>query len=138
MTSYVSVELRQHVIERAGARCEYCLLHKDDSAIFNHEVDHVIAEKHGGKTTADNLAFACFTCNRYKGSDIASIDPHTGSLIQLFNPRLQNWTDHFRLEGSHIVPLTGEGRVTVRLLRLNSEQRLRRREGLISLGPYPR
>jgi HNH endonuclease len=42
---------------------------------YPHEADHVIAEKHGGATSADNLAWACFYCNRFKGSDLASVDP---------------------------------------------------------------
>lgn len=138
MTSSIPAHLRRLVIERAGECCEYCLLHQDDTALFNHEVDHIIAEKHIGQTVANNLAFACFDCNRYKGSDIASIDPDTGKVTPLFNPRQQVWTDHFILEGPLIIPLTAEGRATVQLLRLNTEQRVRRREGLIELGRYPR
>jgi hypothetical protein len=137
VSSYISAGQRQLVIERAGKRCEYCLLHQGDAALFDHEIDHIIAEKHGGQTTDDNLAYACFECNRYKSSDIASIDPQTVKLTPLFNPRKQNWLDHFALEGSMIVPLTAEGRATVYLLRLNTEQRVHRREGLIRLGRYP-
>jgi hypothetical protein len=136
MTGYISADLRRLVIERASERCEYCLLHQADAALFDHEVDHVIAEKHEGQTTSDNLAFACFECNRYKGSDIASIDPHTGQVTPLFNPRQQIWDDHFTLEGPTIVPLSAEGRATVRMLRLNAEARVRRREGLIGLGKF--
>ena len=40
-----------------------------------HEIDHVIAEKHGGQTDKDNLALACTLFNKYKGSDLAFIDP---------------------------------------------------------------
>jgi hypothetical protein len=137
MTGYISTNLRQGVIERAGERCEYCLLHQSDAALFGHEVDHIIPEKHQGQTVEGNLALACFECNRYKGSDVASIDPHTGEVTPLFNPRLQSWAEHFGFEGPMIVPLTAVGRVTVNLLRLNAEQRLRRREGLISLSRYP-
>lgn len=107
-------------------------------ALFEHEVDHVIAEKHGGQTTSDNLAFACFECNRYKGSDVASFDPHTGELTPLFNPRTEIWRTHFTRDAGLIVPLTSVGRVTVKLLRLNNEQRLRRRNDLVDVGRYPR
>lgn len=48
MTAPFSTNLRQVVIERAGGRCEYCLLHYTEAALFDHEVDHIIAEKHGG------------------------------------------------------------------------------------------
>ena len=137
MSSHVSAEIRHIVVERANGRCEYCLLHQRDAALFDHEIDHIIAEKHRGQTTDDNLALACFECNRYKGSDIASIDPQTNELTALFNPRQQIWTDHFVLEDARIVPLTAIGRVTVMLLRLNAEPRIRRREGLMALGRYP-
>ena len=56
--TYIPATLRREVIERAGNRCEYCLL-SVQIAFYPHEVDHVIAEKHGGATELDNLAFAC-------------------------------------------------------------------------------
>ena len=49
MTSYISADQRRLVIERAGGRCEYCLLHQNDAALFDHEVDHIIAENMGAK-----------------------------------------------------------------------------------------
>ena len=70
--SYVSVTLRGQIIERAFHSCEYCLIHVDYTTLI-HEIDHVIAEKHGGATTLDNLAYACAQCNRNKGSDIAPL-----------------------------------------------------------------
>lgn len=103
--------LRREVRERAGERCEYCLL-AESQAEPPHEPDHLIALKHGGQTASENLALACFDCNRSKGSDIASIDAITSELVGLFNPRTQRWFEHFRLDGAHIVPLTAVGRVT--------------------------
>lgn len=91
MTTRPTAELRRQVIERAGHRCEDCLL-PQDLAASAHQVDHVIAEKHGGQTSLDNLALSCTVCNRRKGSDIGSINPETGSLVPLFNPRT-----HWRL-----------------------------------------
>jgi 5-methylcytosine-specific restriction endonuclease McrA len=76
MTKKPSVpeRLRRQVQERAQGRCEYCLIHESDM-YYPHEPDHVIAEKHGGATSLENLAWACFYCNRFKGSDLASVDP---------------------------------------------------------------
>lgn len=54
--------MRRKVVERAGDCCEYCLLHQNLTA-STHQVDHVIAEKHGGKTTLENLALSCTVCN---------------------------------------------------------------------------
>lgn len=127
--TYIPIELRRLVVERAGERCEYCFL-PVGVAFFPHEVDHVIAEKHGGVTAAENLAFACWRCNRHKGSDLGSFDPHTHTFAFLFNPRTQPWSAHFAFHGEHIVGLTPEGRTTVSLLRLNSEERLAERQRL--------
>lgn len=128
--------LRREVRERAEERCEYCLLAESQS-FFPHEPDHLIAKKHGGKTVSDNLALACFDCNRFKGSDVASIDVVTGRLVGLFNPRTQTWSEHFRLEGGRISALTDVGRVTERTLRFNLPARLDVRERLSASGEYP-
>lgn len=101
MTTRPSAELRPQIEERAHQCCEYCLV-PQDLAASRHQVDHVIAEKHGGQTTLDNLALSCTVCNRRKGSDIGSLDPDSGTLIPLFNPRTQPWSDHFQLDGVHI------------------------------------
>jgi 5-methylcytosine-specific restriction endonuclease McrA len=50
-----SEPLRRLVAERAGYRCEYCLLHEDNS-YSPHQIDHIISLKHGGRSDADNLA----------------------------------------------------------------------------------
>ena len=125
MATKIPDALRHAVIARANECCEYC--GKPQISFFPHEVDHVIAQKHRGKTTLDNLAFACFECNRYKGSDVGSYDPETDRLTPLFNPRQQKWNAHFRFDNGFIIPLTPEGRVTVSLLRLNDPSRLQER-----------
>ena len=128
--TYISAALRREVIERAGNRCEYCLL-PAEVAFYPHEVDHVIAEKHGGATNINNLAFACWRCNRHKGSDLTSFDPQTQQLSLLFDPRTQIWSEHFAYEGERITALTPEGRTTIILLQLNSDARLtERRSGV--------
>lgn len=63
--TYVSVALRQSVYDRAGSACEYCLI-PEIAVLVSHEVDHVIAKKHGGRTELANLALACTICNKYK------------------------------------------------------------------------
>ncbi|MCL1473845.1 HNH endonuclease [Argonema antarcticum] len=137
MTSnLISAELRKLVIERAFGRCEYCLIHQDVS-IYSHEIDHIIALKHGGKTSADNLALSCLSCNRYKGSDFATIDSISGEIVPLFNPRLQIWNEHFSLNNGRIQGITNIGEVTVRLLKFNAPSRVLQRKILIKQGRYP-
>lgn len=126
----ISAALRREVRERAGERCEYCLL-AESEAFFPHEPDHLIARKHGGETVSANLALACFDCNRFKGTDISSVDPLSGNLVPLFNPRTQAWSDHFVLRGGIIVPVTAVGRVTEKLLQLNLGSRVEVRKTLM-------
>ena len=100
--TYISAALRRQVEERANYRCEYCLL-PARVAFFSHEIDHVIAEKHGGATNLDNLAYICWRCNRHKGTDLGSFDPETGAFSFLFNPRTQEWAEHFTLSEMELV-----------------------------------
>jgi hypothetical protein len=134
--TYVSEALRLLVTQRAQSRCEYCLIHQRDS-LYTHEVDHIIPEKHRGETTEDNLCLSCLDCNRHKGSDFASFDPVTDEIALLFNPRRDVWTEHFELIGPRIVPLTPTGRVTVFVLKLNDEMRIRTRRALIAAEKHP-
>ncbi len=108
-----------------------------DVVFAPHQPDHIVAEQHGGRTKADNLALACLHCNRHKGPNIASIDPTTKQLTQLFNPRIHAWDEHFVLDGAYIRPLTGVGRVTIQVLALNAPERLGVRQALIEEGRYP-
>lgn len=134
--TYISIELRTLVVLRAQESCEYCLIHSDYAALV-HEIDHVIAEKHGGETETNNLAYACAQCNRFKGSDIATIDPQSGQIVPLFNPRTQNWNDHFRYDGAVIVGLSASGRATEKLLQFNQIDRVLLRRELLNAGRYP-
>lgn len=132
----ISPQLRKLVTERAEERCEYCLIHQDFS-IYAHEIDHIIPIKHGGKNNPDNLALSCLSCNRHKGSDFATIDPNTGEIIPLFNPRRQVWTEHFFLREGIIEGLTQIGQGTARLLQFNTAKRILQRQLLIDQAQYP-
>jgi len=134
--SYVPATLRRLVTQRAGEQCEYCRF-PHTAALFAFEMEHIIAEKHDGITVVENLALSCPSCNRFKGTDLGSIDPETQQLTPFFNPRLQKWSDHFRLDRGIIVPLTPQGRVTAKILQFNLPERILEREQLITSGEYP-
>jgi hypothetical protein len=134
--TYIPVEIRRLVTDRAGGYCEYCRMNVSDR-LLPFQIDHVIAEKHGGDTEADNLCVACFRCNSFKGSDIASIDPLTKQATFLFNLRKQAWDLHLRLSDAFIEPLTPEGRVTAFLLRFNIPIHITQRKVLMQSGHYP-
>ncbi|MBD2194815.1 MULTISPECIES: HNH endonuclease [Calothrix] len=128
--TYISAALRRLVCDRANHACEYCLI-PEIAVLVPHEVDHVIAEKHGGQTDETNLALACTICNKYKGSDLTSIDPSNGEIVRLYQPRHDRWYDHFQLKDGEIQPLTAIGRVTVRLLQMNRPERVEERKVLL-------
>jgi hypothetical protein len=133
MASDVPASMRRLVAERADYCCEYCLL-PQAVALHQHEPDHLVPRQHSGETHENNLAWACLRCNRYKGPNVGSFDPLTGVLVPLFNPRIQIWSLHFEWDGAIIRPLTPEGRVTVKILRLNDADRIAERQRLLGIG----
>ncbi|MEM9244873.1 MAG: HNH endonuclease signature motif containing protein [Cyanobacteria bacterium P01_F01_bin.153] len=133
--TYIPAALRREVAERAAGCCEYCKI-PEVLTFASHEVDHVIAEKHGGATVSENLALACVLCNQRKGSDIASVDPATGKIERLFNPRADRWGENFTLEEVQIAGRSAVGRTTVALLQLNGERRLAERRLAIEAGLF--
>ena len=131
--TYIPVALRRQVEERANNCCEYCLM-PDFATFASHEIDHIIAEKHGGRTESENLALSCTLCNKYKGSDLASIDPDTQKIVPLYHPRQNYWDEHFRLSRAEFIALTAICRVTIRLLQLNRIDRVEERQLLLDAG----
>ena len=123
----MDLALRNLVCTRAASRCEYCLSHQDDEPFYRHHVEHVIARKHGGPTAESNLALACQHCNLHKGPNLTGIDPDTGQIVPLFNPRTEHWAEHFIRQGVNFVGLTATGRATVRVLAMNNTTRLQLR-----------
>lgn len=117
--TYIPDALRRLVKERAGNCCEYCHINLDLSP-YPPEIDHIIAEKHDGETTEDNLCLSCGFCNRNKGPDVGSYDRVTKTFV------FAVWADHFLLKGGHLEPLTPQGRVMVKILRLKTKIELQR------------
>ena len=131
----ISEKLRKQVAENAKFKCEYCLVPEFFLATTFH-IDHIRSVKHGGQTSLKNLAYACPQCNRTKGSDIASYTDND-EIIRFFNPRLDNWSDHFSMlfEGE-ITHLSAIGEVTSRTFNFNMEDKVVLRKSLIEIGVY--
>ena len=134
MASDIILALRSDVALRAHRRCEYCLIHENDTA-FRPQVDHIVSRKHGGNSLPENLAYACVLCNRRKSGDVASVD--RGQLVRLYNPRQDVWLEHFLIDGSSIRAITEIGAATSKLLHFNAPERLAERALLQTLGKYP-
>jgi hypothetical protein len=137
MPDSVGRALRRQVAERAGGRCEYCLT-PEWILLAGCEVDHVISRKHDGNTDPSNLAFSCARCNRAKGSDVGSVLSATGQYCRMFNPRIDCWEEHFGIAGARLLARTDIAEVTVRILRLNDQERMAERALLQQIGEYPK
>ena len=128
--------LEELIWERAGHRCEYCQMPQEyERTTF--EIDHVIAQSHGGPTRASNLCLACFSCNSFKGTNLSGIDPKTKKVVKLFNPRRHKWRRHFRWGGPVLIGRTPTGRATAATLRINLDHRVAYRQELIDEGVFP-
>lgn len=134
MRLQISSSIRKKIIERAAHQCEYCLVHEDDFYLSG-EVDHIRPIKHGGEHILLNLAYSCIHCNRNKGYDEAIV--HNGHAVRLYNPRIDLWTDHFELINVTIVPKTDIAEVTILVLKINAEERIRERIVFKKEGTYP-
>lgn len=138
MSEYISKPLRKGVTVQARHRCGYCLT---SEAIVGTpmEIDHIVPRSLGGLTEEDNLWLACSLCNENKGIRTVALDPLTGEMAPLFNPRRQVWQEHFAwiAEGDRIIGLTAIGRATVIALNLNRLSLVKARQVWVAAGWHP-
>lgn len=136
--SRVTNRLRQQVWERANGCCEYCRS-QEMFATEPFSVDHIIPRAKGGATRLDNLAYACLGCNSYKSSLIQAVDPATGEMALLFNPRQQSWHDDFAWSAdlTEILGITPSGRATINALKLNRANLVNLRRLVLLIGEHP-
>jgi hypothetical protein len=132
----IPAHLRRLVIHRAKDRCEYCGLSQAGQEAAFH-IDHVIPVVAHGQTTAENLALACVSCSLFKAARQTVQDPESEEMVNIFNPRQQDWRDHFRWEGLRLFGLTANGRATVEALRMNRPTILAIRAEEEFLGRHP-
>ncbi len=128
----MEASLKQYVRQRAGFRCEYCLIQESELAEIVFHIEHIIAIKHGGSDESENLGLACDRCNFHKGPNLAGIDHVSAQLVPLFNPRNDDWNQHFENSGYEILGKTAIGRATAQVLNFNSPRRILLRQLLDS------
>ncbi|MBM3970829.1 MAG: HNH endonuclease [Planctomycetes bacterium] len=128
--------LREQVRQRAKDCCEYCQMPQSCTRL-PHEADHIRAQKHKSPTKLTNMCWACALCNGHKGSDASAYIPDTDELVRLFNPRVDEWHDHFEWDGPELHGKTGIAQATIELLKINSETRVSHRRMLIEVGEFP-
>jgi 5-methylcytosine-specific restriction endonuclease McrA len=136
--SYVSKALRERVSKQAHYRCGYCLT-QEENVGTPMEIEHIVPEALGGLTEEDNLWLSCTLCNKHKADRASAPDPITGEVVRLFNPRHQNWDEHFAWAeaGDEIIGKTATGRATVAALKLNRIELVRSRRKWVAAGWHP-
>lgn len=136
--TYIPKLLRDQVRREARNRCGYCLIQQEIVGIQLH-VEHILPEAAGGETVLENLWLACSECNNHKGAQVDAVDPHSNERVALFNPRLQQWTEHFRWseDGAQIIGISATGRATVTALDLNQPFMLIARRRWVLVGWHP-
>jgi hypothetical protein len=136
--SKLSEVVQTQVRQRAGYLCEYC--HASEQWQYvRFTVDHVMPLTLGGADDLENLALACFHCNRKKTNRLMAIDPLSNEETSLFNPRQHQWHEHFiwSVDGLLVVGLTSTGRTTIAALALNRERVLNIRAADRDIGRHP-
>ncbi len=123
MKPKISNKLKSFVAKRATYQCEYCRLPEKDTLIRFH-LEHIVSLKHGGSEIPDNLAYACPDCNFYKGTDLGTYLDNSEVFTRLFNPRKDNWDDHFELIEGLIQAKTPIAEATIRILQMNKPERI--------------
>ncbi len=138
MSSYISESLRSQIAQSDRNRCCYCLTSEINSGI-RMTYDHIYPRSKGGETSLENVCLACQNCNEFKGNRIEAIDPLTGETVSLFNPRQQQWSNHFQWssDGTQIEGITAVGRATVTALRANTPVIVATRKRWVAVGWHP-
>ena len=117
----ITIAIRQRIRQRANFLCEYChSLEESSTSLFTF--DHLIHQSLGNDSE-DNLAVACHRCNGRRYNFTNGIDPETQTLVPLFNPRQNNWSEHFiwSTDGQKILGLTSIGCATIKRLDMNDD-----------------
>lgn len=130
----MDAKTRELVRRRAVDACEYCRIPQEATPLIRFHVDHTLARQHGGGDDPSLLCLACDRCNAYKGPNLTSVDPDSGAVVSLFNPRQDAWNEHFLLRGGTVTGLTPTGRATVRLLNMNAPRRIQLRKEWLDEG----
>lgn len=111
---------RNLVRSRDDFICEYCHSAEESSSTL-FTIDHILPRSIGGSDELENLALACHRCNNNRYNFVTGTDPETEQEVTLFNPRQQQWSEHFNwsADGLEIRGITPTGRGTCDRLDLN-------------------
>ena len=135
---------RKLVRTRAIGRCEYCRIPEEEfAAATSFVVEHIQPRSLFRNNdplghAPQNLAWSCPKCNLHKATKTQATDPETGQIFALFNPRRDQWEDHFyALLGGRIEGKTPSGRATREALKFNEPDRVLGRYHLAQRKRWP-
>jgi HNH endonuclease len=130
--------IKDQIRQRANGLCEYCHA-LEEWQYVRFTIDHIQPRSQGGSDDLNNLALACFHCNRKKYDKTSEIDPETGIESQLFNPRRNLWAEHFIWSSDQLqlLGLTSIGRATVVALECNRDRLVSIRAADIAINRHP-
>jgi hypothetical protein len=135
MSGYINAALRRLVATRADGLCEYCLINEEDTFLAARWITSSVKSTVDKPTLTTWLTPVPFAIG--PRAVIGSIVQQTGSFVRFFNPRTDQWAEHFVLDGVAIVARSDIGEVTARILDFNNEERLFERQTLQAIGRYP-
>jgi len=134
----IPATIQQQVRDRASYLCEYC--HASEQWQYvKFTVDHILPVSLDGTDRLENLALACFHCNRRKTNRLTAVDPESEETVPLFNPRQHSWREHFvwSVDKLQVIGSTTIGRATIAALDLNRERIIRIRAADLEVGRHP-
>ncbi|HFA48529.1 MAG TPA: HNH endonuclease [Bacteroidetes bacterium] len=134
----ISKKNRAAVHKRAKGYCEYCACPSDHSP-SPFCIDHILPIILGGLSVLENLALACFGCNRAKYMLTQFADPISNVIVPIYNPRTDKWAEHFYWSDDYLqmVGLTATGRATINALQLNRASVINLRRALMANNLHP-
>jgi hypothetical protein len=102
-------------------------------------IDHIVPRSAGGANDPDNLALTCPHCNAHEWTAAEGVDPDTGEAVTLFNPRSDDWNEHFAWSADRpgeLLGVTATGRATIAALRVNDGDMIALRLLLAEVGLF--
>lgn len=121
MSPTISDDLRQRIRAASGDRCGYCRS-PQYLVLGPLEIDHLTPTARGGSDAESNLWLACRMRNNYKSVQIEAPEPTSAQRVPLYNPREQQWSEHFGWsdDGTQIRGRAACVRATIIALQLNN------------------
>ena len=126
-------ELARAIRQRADGKCEYCRI-PQFAFPLPFQIDHIIAEQHGGQSVANNLVWRVRVATGIKALTLLDlIRSRAKSSVSFIRERISG-ASISNSNGALIVGKTSIGHVTVQVLSMNDYDLLLLRVQLIEEG----